>query len=150
LGDKKIQEGIKDKDIEDMYERLMSPLNNLFKMSLFFAIVQIGVVKDMVCKDIALFQEIWEQINEEQGEASLLDIRKYLQCHKDIHMGWINMHWGLPQVPNVLISLPHKIAFALDKVVEQKNVSLLLAQLIIASAPTMLSLETPSNFMATG
>jgi hypothetical protein len=35
-GDKKIQEGIKDKDVEDMYERLMSPLNNLFKMSLFF------------------------------------------------------------------------------------------------------------------
>jgi hypothetical protein len=81
----------------------------------------------MVHKDIALFQEIWEQINEKQGEASLLDIRKYLQCHEDIHMGWINMHWGLPQVPNASTSLPHEIAFALDKVVEQKHASLLLA-----------------------
>jgi DNA-binding MltR family transcriptional regulator len=145
LGDKKIQEGIKEKDIEDTYERLMSPSNNLLKMSLFFAIVQIGVIKDMVCKDIALFQEIWGQINEEQGEASLLDIRKYLQRHEDIHM-----HWGLPQVPNASTSLPHEITFALDKVVEQKCASLLLAQLTIAGAPTMLSLETPSNFMAIG
>jgi hypothetical protein len=32
----------------------------------------------MVCEDIALFQEIWEQTNEEQGEASLLDIGRYL------------------------------------------------------------------------
>jgi DNA-binding MltR family transcriptional regulator len=31
----------------------------------------------MVHKDIALFQEIWEQTNEEQGEASFLDIKKY-------------------------------------------------------------------------
>jgi hypothetical protein len=30
----------------------------------------------MVRKDITLLQEIWEQTNEEQGEASLLDKRK--------------------------------------------------------------------------
>jgi hypothetical protein len=32
----------------------------------------------MVRKDITLFQEIWEQTNEEQGEVSLLDIRRYI------------------------------------------------------------------------
>jgi hypothetical protein len=128
----------------------MSPLNNVFKMSLFFAIVQIRVVKDMVPKDIAWFQEIWEQIDEEQREASVLNIRKYLQCHEDIHMAWINMHWGLPQVPNASTILPHKIAFALDKVVKQICVSLFLVQLTIEGAPTMLSLEKSSNFTTTG
>jgi hypothetical protein len=29
----------------------------------------------MVHENIALFQEIWEQTNEEQEEASLLDLR---------------------------------------------------------------------------
>jgi DNA-binding MltR family transcriptional regulator len=29
----------------------------------------------MVFKDIALFHEIWEQIDEEEGETSLLDLR---------------------------------------------------------------------------
>jgi hypothetical protein len=29
----------------------------------------------MVHEDIALFQEIWEQTNEEQEEASLLNLR---------------------------------------------------------------------------
>jgi len=56
----------------------MSPLDNLFEMSLFFTIIHIRVIEDMVREDIALFQKIWEQTNEEQGEVSLLDIRKYL------------------------------------------------------------------------
>jgi hypothetical protein len=47
----------------------------------------------MVCEDVTLFQEIWEQTNDKQGEASLLDIRRYLQHSKDIDMGWINVHW---------------------------------------------------------
>jgi hypothetical protein len=92
FGGQKIQEGIKDKDIKDTYEKFMSPLDNMLKMSLFFVNVQIRVVKDMVHKDIALFQKNWEQIDEKQGEASLLNIRRYLQRHEAIHMGWINMH----------------------------------------------------------
>ncbi len=55
----------------------MSPSNNLSKMSLFFIVVQTKVVSDMLREDIALCQEIWEQIWE-QGEASPLDIRRYL------------------------------------------------------------------------
>jgi hypothetical protein len=54
----------------------------------------------MVRKDITMFQEIWEQIDEEQGEASLLNIKKYLQRCEDIDMGWINVHWGVAQVLN--------------------------------------------------
>jgi hypothetical protein len=38
-----------------------------------------------VRKDISLFQEIWEQTNQEQREVSLFDIRIYLQCHEDKH-----------------------------------------------------------------
>jgi len=34
-----IREGIKDKEIKATYERLMSPSNNLFEMSLFFVVV---------------------------------------------------------------------------------------------------------------
>jgi hypothetical protein len=37
-----------------------------------------------------LFQEIWEQTNEEQGEASFLDIKKYFWCHEDIDMGCVS------------------------------------------------------------
>ncbi len=81
----------------------------------------------MVCKDIALFQEIWEQTDEEQEEASLLDIKRYFQHHEDIDMGWINVCLGVPQVLNALTSLPHEAALALDKVVEQKRASLFLA-----------------------
>ncbi len=55
-----IQEGICDEDIEVVYKRLMSPLDNLSEMSLFFIDVQIRVVEDMVREDIVLFQEIWE------------------------------------------------------------------------------------------
>jgi hypothetical protein len=60
FGGQEIQEGIKDEEIKAMYERLMSPSDNLSKMSLFFAIVHIRVGEDMVCKDITLFQEIWK------------------------------------------------------------------------------------------
>jgi hypothetical protein len=87
----------------------MSPFDNMSKMSLFFSIVKIRVVIDMVCEDIALFQEIWEQTNEELGEASLLDIGRYLRHYDDIDMGWINMRWGVPQVPNVSTSLPYEV-----------------------------------------
>jgi hypothetical protein len=86
-------------------------------MSLFFIVVLIKAVEDMVRKNITLFQEIWGQTNEEQGEASLLDIRRYLQHYEDINMGCINVHWGVPQVPNASTSLPHGISLALYKVV---------------------------------
>jgi hypothetical protein len=39
-------------------------------------------------------------------------------------MGWINVHWGVPQVPNGSTNLPHEVTFAVDKVVKQKRVSL--------------------------
>ncbi len=105
----------------------MSPLDNMFKMSLFFIVVQIRVIEGMVCEDIGFFQKIWEHIDEEQEEASLLDIKKYLQCCEDIDMGWINVCWGVPQVPVASTSLPHKVVFTLDKVVKQIHVSLFLA-----------------------
>jgi hypothetical protein len=54
-----IWEGIRNKYIEVTYQRLMSPLDNLSKMSLFF-VVQIKAIEDMVCEDIVLFQDIWE------------------------------------------------------------------------------------------
>ncbi len=69
-------------------------------------------------EDITMFQETWEQTYEEQGEPSLLDITRYFLRHEDIDMGWINVNWGVPQVPNVSTSLPHKVSFALDEVVE--------------------------------
>jgi len=48
-----------------MYERFMLTLvDNLFKM-FFFAFVQIRVVKDMVHEDVLMFQNIWEETNEE-------------------------------------------------------------------------------------
>jgi hypothetical protein len=90
-----IWEGIRNEDIEASYERFMLPSNNISKMSLFFVVVHIRVVEDMVCKDITLFQEIWEQTNEKQGEDSFLNIRRYLQCREDKDMGWINMRWGV-------------------------------------------------------
>jgi hypothetical protein len=69
----------------------MSPLNNLSEMSLSFTTIHIRAIKDMVHEVITLFQEIWQQIDGEQGEASLMDIRKHFQLHEDIDMGWINM-----------------------------------------------------------
>jgi hypothetical protein len=64
-------------------------------------------------------------------------------------MGWINVRWGVPQVPDVSTSLPHETTLALDQVVEQKCVSLFPTQLTIKGAPTMLSLEASFDFMAT-
>jgi hypothetical protein len=64
----------------------MSPSDNMAKMSLFFIVVQIKAIEDIMCQDIALFQEIWEQTYEEHEEASFLDIMKYLQHHEDIKM----------------------------------------------------------------
>jgi hypothetical protein len=46
-------------------------------------------------------------------------------------MGWINVHWGVPQAPYVSTSLPHQGAFTLDKVLKQKRVSLFPIQLTI-------------------
>jgi hypothetical protein len=68
-----IWEGITDKDIEAMYQRLMSPSDNMFEMSSFFTIVHIRAIEDMVHEDTVLFQKNWEQIDEEQKETSLLD-----------------------------------------------------------------------------
>jgi hypothetical protein len=73
----------------------MSPSNNLSEMSFIFTVVHIKVIEDMVHEDIALFQEIWEQTDEEQGEASLLNRQKSFQCCEDINMGWINMGRGV-------------------------------------------------------
>jgi hypothetical protein len=39
---------------------------------------------------------------------------------------------------------------ALDKVAEQRHISLVPTQLTIENAPTMLSLEAPSDFMTNG
>jgi hypothetical protein len=96
FGGQEIWEGIREEDIEVVYERLMSPSGNLSKMSLFFTTIQIRLVKDMVHNDIALFQEIWEQTYEEQREVSTLELRRYLRHCEDINMGWINVRWGLP------------------------------------------------------
>jgi hypothetical protein len=65
-------------------------------------------------------------------------------------MGWINMRWGVLQVPNASTSLPYEVALALDKVVEQRRVSLFLIQFPIKGAPTMLSLKTSPNFVTIG
>jgi hypothetical protein len=46
----------------------------------------------MVHDNVALFQEIWEQTYEKQGEASLLKIKRYLRCYENIDMGWLNIH----------------------------------------------------------
>ncbi len=31
-----------------------------------------------------------------------------LKICEDIDMGWVNVHWGVPQDPNVITSIPHK------------------------------------------
>jgi HD-like signal output (HDOD) protein len=112
-------------------------------MPLFFVVVQIKAVENIVRMDIALFQEIWEQTYEEQEEASLLDIMKYNQHHEDINMGWINVHWGVPHVLNVSISFFHEAN--LDKVVEQVCVSLLLTQFTIMCCDPSLGLATKAR-----
>jgi sugar phosphate isomerase/epimerase len=53
-----------------------------------------------------MFQNIWEETNEEQGQASLLTIKRHLKYCEDINMGWVNVHWGVPQDLNVITSLP--------------------------------------------
>jgi len=64
-------------------------------------------------------------------------------------MGWINMHWGVPQVLDASTSLPHESSLSLNKVVEQTCVSLFLVQLTIEGALRMLCLEASFNFTAT-
>ncbi len=44
-------------------------------------------------------------------------------------MGWINMRWGVLQVPYASTSLSHEVVLALDNVVEQICVSLFPTQL---------------------
>jgi hypothetical protein len=56
---------------------------------------------------------------------------------------------SLLQVLNASTNLPHKVAFAQDKVVEQRCVFLSPAHFIIENAPTMLSLETLFDFTTT-
>jgi hypothetical protein len=46
-------------------------------MLLFFAFAYIHVVNDMDHKDVALFQDIWGQTNEKQGQASFMAIKRY-------------------------------------------------------------------------
>ncbi len=76
FGGQEIQEGSREEKIKVMYERFMSTLvDNLFKMS-FFYFVQ---TKDMVRENVVMFQNIWEETNEEQGQASLLTIKRYLK-----------------------------------------------------------------------
>jgi len=58
----------------------------------FFAFIQIRVIKDMVREDVVMFQNIWEETNEEQGQASLFTIKRYLKHYEDIDMGWVNVH----------------------------------------------------------
>jgi hypothetical protein len=48
FGGENFQKGIHDEDIEDVYQRLMLPLDNMSKMSLFFIAIQIKAVEDMV------------------------------------------------------------------------------------------------------
>jgi hypothetical protein len=64
-------------------------------------------------------------------------------------MGRVNVQWGLPQILDASISLPHEATLALDKVVEQRCASLFLVQLTIKSVPTMLSLEASFDFATT-
>jgi hypothetical protein len=66
FGGQEIQEGSRDEKVKVVCEKFMSTLvDNLFAMLSFFALVQIKVVKDMVREDVAMFQKIWEEINEE-------------------------------------------------------------------------------------
>ncbi len=60
----------------------------------------------MVHEDVVMFQNIWEDANEEQGQASFLTIKRYLKHCEDINMGWVNVHWGVPQDSNVINSFP--------------------------------------------
>jgi len=63
-------------------------------------------------------------------------------------MGWLNIHSSLPQHPDV--NLPHEVVITLNKVVEQRHISLFATQITIEGAPTMLSLEASLDFMTNG
>jgi hypothetical protein len=54
------------------------------------------------------------------------------------------------QVRGASTNLPHEVALALDKVVEQRCASLFLVQFTIEGVPTMLSLEASSDFVTIG
>ncbi len=56
---------------------------------------------------------------------------------------------GVPQVLDASTSLPHESSLALNKVVEQRHVSLFPVQLTIEGVLRMLCLEASFNFMAT-
>jgi hypothetical protein len=61
-------------------------------------------------------------------------------------MKWIYMRWDVLQIPDASVSFPIKFVFALDNVVEQRCVFLFQTQFTIEYVPTMLSLETLSDF----
>ncbi len=65
FGGTKFRQGNNNEKIETTYKRLMSALDNLSEMSLFFTSIQIKAIKDMVCEDIVIFQDIWEVTNQE-------------------------------------------------------------------------------------
>ncbi len=48
FGGQEISKGILDEDIKDVYQRFMSPSNNLSEMSLFFIVIQIKAIEDMM------------------------------------------------------------------------------------------------------
>jgi len=49
------------------------------KMSHFFALVQMRALEDMVWEDGERIQMIWEETIEKHGQASIVDVRKYLK-----------------------------------------------------------------------
>ncbi len=51
----------------------------LLKMSHFFAFVQMRALDDMVWEYRKRIQTIWEEIIGEHGQASIVEIRKYLK-----------------------------------------------------------------------
>jgi hypothetical protein len=56
-----IQKGIRDKDIKAAYQRFMSPSNNLSNISLFFFVVHIRAIKDMVCEILHCSKKFWSK-----------------------------------------------------------------------------------------
>jgi hypothetical protein len=60
----------------------------------------------MVHEDVIMFQNIWEETNEKQGQASLLTIKRYLKHYEDVDMGWVNVHRGVLQDLIVITSIP--------------------------------------------
>lgn len=58
------------------YKRLMSPMDTLLKMLIFFASVQMHALENMVWKDGERFQVIWEETIEERGHAFVAEVFK--------------------------------------------------------------------------